>query len=313
MSSTKSENQIFHFAFRISLPINLREDGAMIEIFQGFHELIIEGLRQYCDKFIFQLENPGNNNFHYQGYCHVRERTRPKTLAKELQGDAKAFDPDNPFFGIECQACSTAGKTALKKYCMKQESRVAGPWADKKVYMGTDLPSEDRLFPFQKQVKEMLLSPNDRHINWIYDEGGNSGKTKILKYMLFHHETPCLAYGNSADILNLVSKFQGAAGYSFNLTRTKPSTFSTQDLYAAMESIKDGMFINTKYETDMVLMDCPAMVVVANSLPDMTCLSKDRWKIWTIERPSLELKKYKRPPPTDLTESVFNKRQKLDV
>lgn len=290
---SSKQNQIYHFAFRISLPEKEREDVTSISHFSGMHEEIIEGLRQYSDKFIFQLECPtGTKNYHYQGYLHAKERTRPKTLATTLQGDGKDFT--DVFFGIEVQAASTAGKAALKKYCMKQESRVAGPWADKAVYMGRDLPSADHLYPFQRSIKNMLTDSDDRHINWIYDEEGNSGKTKILKYMLFHYGIPCLSYGNSADILNLVSKFQGAAGYSFNLTRTKPATFSSQDLYAAMESIKDGMFINTKYETDMVLMECPAMVVVANALPDFTSLSRDRWRVWTIQRPEMELKKYKR-------------------
>lgn len=261
-----SENAVYHVMVRWSKSINC--------VNWDDHTSMLSFYGNYCDKYIFQHERTvredGTWNDHYQGYGHLTTKARAKQLAK----DHNKYCP-----GIEIQPAHDY--LALTKYSMKEDTRVRGPWSDKPIYMGEDLPT--LLRPWQTQMRDLVLAPaDDRTIIWIYDPIGNSGKSKWCKYMAYRHEMICLSYGKSDDLLNLVSKFPNRKVYAFDLTRAKPALFSNMDLYSCIESIKNGMFVNTKYETSMVLMSCPHIVVYANSLPDLGSLSADRWKIYKM-------------------------------
>lgn len=271
---SKQACQVYHFAFRWSF----RKDKEDLDEFKvAGQETLFNVLKEKADKFIFQLELTGDDNWHFQGYMHLQDKDRPK---------AWAVKHNELLPGIEVQAASKAGIESLKKYCMKQDTRQEGPWADKAVYMGQDLPSVLR--PWQEEVKKLCLQdPDDRTIYWIYDKEGSSGKSKFAKYMQFHHDVVKLTYADAKDLLNLVTKFQGRRCYIFDLSRTKPATFSSMDMYSAMEDIKNGHFINTKYETESVLMACPNIIVFANILPDTDKLSNDRWNIMYMKDQNL--------------------------
>lgn len=238
--------------------------------FRTKHEELKDWLSRDCDAWVFQLEKgKETGKLHYQGYAKLKEKDRPKHLATVLNQD---------FVGIRVVACSTAGKEALRKYCLKSDTREAGPWADKAIYMGEDLPVT--LKPWQETCYKILTGKVDpRKIYWYYDEVGGKGKSIFAKYMMFHHEIPKLCYGTANDLLNLVSKFPGRKGYIFDLTRTKPATFSSEDMYSVMEDIKNGYFNNLKYETGFCLMAIPNIVVFANHKPLPDKLSGDRFEI----------------------------------
>lgn len=254
----------------------------------------LETLRTWCranaDKWVFQAEDTGANP-HYQGYIHVAKKVRPKSLAKEA---------NDTLIGVELQAASTAGVASLKKYCMKRDTRVDGPWADKRIYMGGDLWEPAQQPNWQKQhFAHYLTDPDDRKLMWIYDPVGNNGKSKYLKWLSFRHSSLMLGYGHAADLLNLVSKFPGRRHYGFNQTRSKPHNLQEVDMYSAMESIKDGHFINLKYETNEVLMDPPHVTCFSNHLPQVNHVSLDRWLIFKITDNNLVLINSKGEPIQD--------------
>lgn len=59
-----------------------------------------------------------------------------------------------------------------------------------------------------------------------------------------------------------------------------PRTFNKDYLsYSGIEEIKNGMFFNTKFESDMVIFNRPHIFVFSNGHPDVSNLSLDRWKI----------------------------------
>ena len=238
--------------------------------FRGKEDELKDWLHRDCDAWVFQLEKgKETGKLHYQGYAKLKEKDRPTHRASVLNQD---------FRGIRLAPCSTAGKEALRKYCMKSDTRLAGPWADKPVYMGRDLPTVLR--PWQVDCKTKLLgAAHPRKIYWYYDEEGGKGKSIFAKYMMFHHEIPKLTYATANDLLNLISKMPGRPGYVFDLTRTKPATFSSEDMYAVFEDVKNGYVVNTKYETGIFMMDIPNIVVFSNHLPAAGKLSGDRFEI----------------------------------
>lgn len=265
-----TENQVWIFSVRWTIQnLCYVEPDMMSE--EDARERLRGWMQASCKKWVFQLEDTVDN-LHFQGYINVNEKVRAKTLAKSLNDD---------FRGIEIRPASGSGKLALQKYCMKVDTRVDGPWADHKIYMGQDLPVV--LYPWQQKLCDYIKGPvNRRELIWVYDPDGNKGKSAFCKYMSFHHGCLKLTYGNSGDLLNLVSKRPGQRAYLFDLTRTKPQLFSTQDLYSTMEDVKNGHFVNTKYETEEVLMDVPHVIVFANQYPEFNCVSEDRWTIVTV-------------------------------
>lgn len=293
MSEAKG-NPVYHHALRWSSVFNEETKVAL-------HQW----LRSTADKYIFQAESTtsdeGKLNPHYQCYLHTVKPIRSKTLAISANGDLR---------GVEISPASTNGKVALQGYCMKELSRVAGPWADKKLYLGADLWPVERMPAWQREYIDMFQGePHPRTCMWLVDPQGNNGKTKFLKWLVFKMNACGLGYGNAGDILNLVSKRQGRSIYVWNLTRTRSARIDQAELYAAMESVKDGYFINTKYETSDVLMDPPHVLVLANFAPDLTGLSADRWDIKGLT-PDGRLRPYLEKIDQDLEDSRPTKKRK---
>lgn len=56
--------------------------------------------------------------------------------------------------------------------------------------------------------------------------------------------------------------------------------------YSTIEKIKDGIFVNTKYESNMKFYTPPKVVVFMNEYPNMKKLSEDRYEIYEINNPN---------------------------
>lgn len=61
----------------------------------------------------------------------------------------------------------------------------------------------------------------------------------------------------------------------FDIPRNQGNNVS----YSAIESIKNGLICNTKYETGTKVFNSPKIMVFSNMAPDLESLSEDRWKI----------------------------------
>lgn len=53
--------------------------------------------------------------------------------------------------------------------------------------------------------------------------------------------------------------------------------------YQAIEAIKDGCIVNTKYESGGLIFNSPHLIIFANAEPNYTKLSEDRWLVTKIE------------------------------
>jgi hypothetical protein len=214
-------------------------------------------------------ECPTTKKTHYQCYVNLKTKKRQVEVCKMFNNQG--------FNGADIKVASSSGKETLKSYCMKKESRLDGPWADKPIYLGRDLIKGLR--PWQKSIVELIdKTPHKRKIHWFYDKDGGKGKSSIAKYLYFHHKILTLSIGKASDLLNLVFKLAGKPMYIFDISRTVPKGLM-YEIFMALESVKNGYFVNTKYDTGVCCMEIPHVIVFSNYLPDMTALSKDRWNI----------------------------------
>lgn len=272
-----SENQVYIVSARWSTWSGMTDEE--MKVFEKLgHEHLIKNWLSKEDRYIFQLEKgEETERLHYQIFCGLKNKKRTKTLAITL---------NEKFKGIEISACSTQGKEALATYCMKPE-KIAGPWSDKPIPKNKHLKL--KLWPWQIKIEEILKEEaDDRTIMWICDKQGGNGKTMFSKYLIGKYKAGYSSWAKTSDILNNVSKNMGRSIYIFDLTKMKPQDFGKNDIYSAMEQIKNGIVCNTKYECSTKLMDSPHVLIFSNQMPELTGLSADRWKIWNLENKGLK-------------------------
>lgn len=193
---------------------------------------------------------------HLQGYCEFISKCRPKGLLSDKIHWEKA----------------KGSRDANIEYCSKQ----------KVIYsLGMPKPIKiiDDLYKWQKYVESLVLSePDDRTIHWFWDSEGNVGKSAFIKYCIVKHKVLYCSGGKYTDIMNLVfnQNMDNCSCVMFDIPRANKGNIS----YASLESIKNGMVCNTKYETGVKVFNAPHVFVFANFPPDDEFqLSKDRWDI----------------------------------
>lgn len=179
-------------------------------------------------------------------------------------------------------------KLATIKYCSKLSTRLEGSLPLTNI---ADLPEEQQpvrdplrgktLYDWQLAVKTKCLEQADeRTINWIWEPEGNTGKTALIKHLLISMgKRATLVGGGAKDAVYAVFSLAWKPEVVFfNLTRSQESFVS----YQAIESLKDGVCASSKYESGMLLMNCPHIFIFANFEPEREKLSADRWVVTRV-------------------------------
>lgn len=291
---------VYHFAFTWNLwDTAVARPLPPTELeFSERHTLVREVLASLGAHYIVQLERGVTGRLHYQGYIHLPkgERQRPAQLAQELSTKG--------LYGVHVSPSSTAGQAALRTYCLKDETRVSGPWSDRDPRPITADESKRlqlipfaSFYPWQRYIYDCITSEPacDRRINWIVDARGCSGKSSLGKYLAAHGKAILLPYVDAKDCMHIVSHQTKPAGaYIFDLTRTKPASISSADTYSCMESIKNGYLVSTKYVPKTTLAPPAHVWVLANQPPQWDALSADRWSVLQINDARMLVKYSKR-------------------
>lgn len=238
--------------------------------------LFEQASKDYAKKWIFQFEKGANGSVHVQGTWDLHKKDRPKRLAQGL---------NDRLPGIEIRRCSNAGREALRMYCTKAETRVAGPWMDptyQPPYSGKDLP--ETLWPWQQQViDEIKTEPDDRKIVWIADPEGCIGKSKLCKWVMKYKLGYACTMMSCADTNNRIAERGSERVYMIDIPRTKSKLLDMAEVYSAIEGIKNGLISSGKYRGGDIVMDCPHVYVFSNYFPKKEAMTGDRWEIRTID------------------------------
>lgn len=200
---------------------------------------------------------------HLQGYVEFKNKLRPKGL-----------------FPTQIH-WEKARKNSLVNflYCSKEGDYIT---------LGFPLPlqvlSSDQLFDWQKSIVKLIkTTPDDRSIYWFWEHKGGIGKTALTKYLLFHFDG-LICSGKASDMKYMITKYHARKDeypklIIFDVPRCNLNYIS----FNGMEEIKNGCFASTKYESEMVLMNCPHVIVFANEPPDLSLMSQDRWRILELK------------------------------
>lgn len=246
-------------------------------------------LKEYGKEFYFQLEQGETGNWHYQGCISLKQ--------KEYFGTVKNI------FGDETIHIDDAKKWfALKQYCQKKDTRKAGPWSNKSIWIDTI----EKLRPWQAWTLETIINkPVDpRSIYWIWDKGGN-GKSEFAKWLYVNKNAVVLDNATCRDIAFAIP--EDPKLIVFDLQKDQGNKVN----FTALESIKNGMIFSSKYESCSKVFNRPHVFVFANQAPDTTHMTIDKWKI--IELPDSEIiQKVTEVSYTKFDNSMYNSQTKIE-
>jgi len=209
--------------------------------------------RDRCTDFVLQEETGENGTPHIQAGLYYKNAVSFNAIKKDLP---------------KCHIEIARNWNALKQYCKKDDTRtgkrITNAIAIKNPLEGLELR------PFQKTIMDILSTePDNRTIHWFWEETGCVGKTTLCKHICLTNENAIFVNGKAADmkcaVAELVKKKQPPKIILLGLPRTTEDYSGS--LYQGLEELKDGIFFSGKYESGMVMMDPPHVIVFANWPP----------------------------------------------
>lgn len=227
----------------------------------------IEQLKE-CDEYTFQEETGTNGTQHLQ--CVVKFKN-PRSFG----GIKKLF----PTAHIEkCQNIN-----ASINYCSKTETRTGQLYTN---MIKTPKPLIDfldgkDLYDWQRDFLDLIDKPIDnRKIYWYWSDEGAKGKSSAVRHMLIKHAGKVLVVGGaSKDIYHGITNFLDNKDNELQMLIVDIPRNANAICYAALESVSNGYFFTTKYESKMMVFNPPHICVFTNKPPERgnTVLSDDRY------------------------------------
>jgi hypothetical protein len=233
--------------------------------YDDIYEDFIKRLNNICKKYIIGKEIcPSTKKPHFQFFLRLNKKLRLEQLKL----------PGNPHL----EPCKGDEESNIK-YCSKDGDVI-------KFGFPKPIKIITNLYTWQIDVENIYLTePDDRTIYWFWDAIGNTGKSSFVKYMVVKYKCLFCDGGKKADLINLVfnNDMDECRCVIWDLPRINKSCIS----YSALESIKNGLVCNTKYETGVKTFNPPHIFVFANFEPELENLSSDRWNIREITSDAL--------------------------
>lgn len=252
---------------------------------------LVSTLKLNCKMWVFQKEKGEETGFiHYQGRFSLFKKAR--------KGPVLVAFSDFPNIRVSVTCSKVAGKTSKQTkfdYVLKVESRIEGPWTDKAApkFIPSDVLKIKTLYPWQQRVKDIACDTTDdderdRGIHYVCCHEGKKGKSSFIKWMFCNGFAEMLgAMDTAKDLGRAAYCLESNKCYLFDLPRSLNKR-ALGPFFQGIEDLKNGIAVDDRYEYKRKLMNPPRVIIFANSLPDMRCLSKDRWIFWTINE-NLEL------------------------
>lgn len=266
-------NPVYIFAFTLSVADKEPDD------YLDVRKALTLWLNTQCVDWVFQLEctwpEDGYANPHFQGYFNLKKKNRSGALKNQIKDILPA---------IHFSPASNTGKLALKSYVMKTDTRMDGPWGKRAIYMGKDIWPEQKWPQWQKDLKDHLLNsdPDERIIYWVYDGQGGHGKSKFIKWFEWKNLGMGFDYESAQNLKYLVCEAEPQRVYLFDCTKSAPKNIAPEELYSALEAIKNGRIRHGKYKGGVTIMDTPHVVVFANFKPHLEKMTAGRFKVVDI-------------------------------
>lgn len=247
-------------AFRWSFTLNNWEADDFSKMVRIFEVL-------QC-KYIIGKEVGESGTPHLQGYVESPKAVRWTAfkLTKKIHWEKSKGDRDDNF-----------------KYCSKDGDITTNIRKPRTI-------KTPILYGWQEKLRDKLMEdPDDRTIEWVWSKNGAMGKSTFVRYMVIKHEA-IVCSGKASDMKFQIAEWEKKKGYfpdivMFDVPRSSKQYIS----YTGIEEIKNGVFSSSKYESTMITMPHPHVVVLCNFEPDYNDedLSSDRICELCVDHPLL--------------------------
>lgn len=226
--------------------------------------MLIKVFDELCFMYVFQEEVGETGNKHLQGIVSCKKPTRDTA------------------FGYKCMHWEKPRNIQQSyAYCSDPVKRRGGCWS--KNYEIPD-PTPKPTVWWADHILELLSAePNRRSVIWVWSSVGGTGKSTFCDYLLDNMNAVFLSKGKYGDIINVIYKtnMQDKKIVCFDLPRNNGNKIS----YDAIEAIKNGRILNTKFETGYKRFKPPHIIVFANAEPELEKLSDNRWIVINVDTP----------------------------
>lgn len=186
----------------------------------------------------------------------------------------------------DCKNLSEALETYVKKPC--DYFGVKAMYEDNKIIKNT---FDIILYPWQQEIFNITQQePNNRHIYWIYDSAGNSGKSHLIKYCKINYPEEYYSLKNPVSERNAATTLECLEHKNIKTIFIDISrTFQDKEygLYSIMENIKDGEFTSQKYKGKTYNFRIPHLIIFSNWKPIVNKITWDRWIIYELNNMTL--------------------------
>lgn len=273
-------------------------DDACKDYLAGFIATICPRLKKFLDhvgkNYVYQLE--WATSLHVQGFLRTKTRKREQDLLNIFEQVTKL-----PRHALTLSPAHSSTKVA--EYAAKDETRVSDPCykiPPLEKYQGNDVAMVgDTPYPWQAQLlKEFRAKPDPRKITYVMEPEGNTGKSAFVKYCYLRVpavillDTGARAQQLAKAACNIVAAMRAGTDDTppcnprvvlIDLPRSQAGQVTPADMFNVAERIKNGNIGSTMYgAASREVFDPPHIVMFANTPPDTRGLSKDRWRLLTI-------------------------------
>lgn len=218
--------------------------------------------KEYCqkDNVLIEIgepsltsENGGGNNLRTKFPIIMKMIREEKTMDEMYEEDPAALDLYLRYGRRIREEESRTKRTMSKKKILESEYKDV-KWKH-----------------WQQKVLDIIDGPiHRRRIYWVLDPVGNMGKTFLATYAAVKYNAFVTENGKTADIKH---GYNGERTVIFDLTRSVEDRVN----YEVMETIKNGRYFSTKYESTIKISEIPHVIVFANFDYDVTKMSQDRF------------------------------------
>lgn len=245
-------------------------------------------LRAPCKKYCFQLERGSESTeAHPEGYLHYQGRVSFYKKYRPNEAITKWHE-----LGFVSNISVTSGDVARKGdnfYVMKDDGTfVDGPWKDTDYVEPPPMTrqikiiEENGLFPWQESIKQLVVDYDPRSIHMVIDPRGNHGKSAFLEWMEYKgyaYEIPTMRL--MEEIMQCCMCIPKQNCYMIDMPRAMKKD-RLADFFSGIETLKNGVMYDKRYHFKKRRIERPQIVVFSNTKPDISYLSRDRWRFWTI-------------------------------
>lgn len=222
---------------------------------------LIKVLAPISDLYYFCKEVGDSGTPHLQGFVEFTNKQRPMEVCKFTNK-------------IHWEKMKGSIEENLE-YCRKTDGEFFTNMKFPRIL--EDPLKNKKYYDWQQKIIDVIEGPpaNNRDVHWFWEKIGNVGKSMFCKHLLIKYDDVALVSGKGADIkYNLISQLKKREinVVLIDIPRVNKDYIS----YAAIEEIKNGMIVNTKYESETTLFNFPHVFIFANQAPELGHLSEDK-------------------------------------